>query len=123
MVGNINCQAGKDFFLGLAIETLARLGEHKGWAFQEVQGYSGLGSIGGGGLEANHLAGGLKMRNIAGFQIWQGGKNGKGKDLTQLKATVWIYMEISAAQADVPDDALTLKGGVGIGQTGMILHR
>jgi hypothetical protein len=32
-------------------------------------------------------------------------------------------MEIGAAQADVPENALTLERGVGIGKTGMIGHR
>jgi hypothetical protein len=123
MVGNINCQVGKGFFYVLLLKHWRNWESTKGWAFQEVQGYPGLGTVGGGGLEANYLAGGLKMRNIATFQIWQGGKNGKREDLTWLEGSVWIYMEIGAAQADVPDDALTLKGGVSIGHTGMILHR
>jgi hypothetical protein len=57
------------------------------------------------------------------FQIGQGGGNGKGEDLTRLEGSVWIYMEIRAAQADVPEDSLTLERGVGFGQPGVILHR
>ena len=57
------------------------------------------------------------------FQVGQRGGNGKGEDLTRLEGTDWIYMEISAAQADVPEDASTLERGVGIGQAGMESHR
>jgi len=49
------------------------------------------------------------------FQVGQRGENGKGEDLARLEGSGWIYMEISAAQADVPEDASTLERGVGIG--------
>ena len=98
-------------------------GGTKSWTFEEVQGYPSLGAVGSRGFETDYFAGGLEVGDVAVFQIWQGGGNGQGENLTLLKGSVRIYMEIGAAQADVPEDALTLKGGVGIGHTGVKLHR
>jgi hypothetical protein len=57
------------------------------------------------------------------FQIEQGSGNDKGEDLAWLEGSAWIYMEIGADRADIPENALTLERGVGIGMTGMIGHR
>jgi hypothetical protein len=101
---------------------LAR-GGAKGQTSQEVKGHPGLGAVGGGGIEANYLGGSLKVGEVGVFQVEQGGGNGEGEDLTRLEGSGWIYMEIGAAQADVPEDAVTLERGVGIGQAGMESHR
>jgi hypothetical protein len=63
------------------------------------------------------------MGEVGVFQVKQGDGNGKGEDLTRLEGSGWIYMEIGAPQADVPEDSLTLERGVGIGQAGMESHR
>jgi hypothetical protein len=89
----------------------------------EGQGYAGLGAVWLRGIESNHLAGSLKVGDVGVFQVGQGGGNGEGEDLTRLKVSARIYMKISAAQADVPEDSLTLDRGVGIGSAGMESHR
>jgi hypothetical protein len=57
-------------------------GGTKGWTFQKVQSDAGMGAVGSRGFEANYLTGGVKMGDIAFFQVWQWGGNNQGKDLT-----------------------------------------
>jgi hypothetical protein len=90
---------------------------------QKGQGYTGLGTVGHWGIEANYLTGCLKVGEVGFFQVVQGGGNGEGEDLARLETSLRIYMEISAAQADVPEDSLTPERGVGIGPAGMESHR
>jgi hypothetical protein len=99
-----------------------RRGGTKSQTPQEVQGHPGLRAVGGGRIEANYLAGSLEVGEIGVFQVGQRGGNGKGEDLTRLEGSGWIYMEIRAAQANIPGHALTLERGVGLGQTGMKGH-
>jgi hypothetical protein len=106
------------WFFGQDLKHLLNLlgrGGTKGQTSQEVQGHAGLGAVGSGGIEAHYLAGSLEVGDVGVFQVGQRGGNGKGEDLARLEGSGWIYMEISAAQADVPEDASTLERGVGIG--------
>jgi len=98
-------------------------GVAKGETIQEVQGYPGLGAVGRRGVKANYLAGSLEAREVGVFQVEQRRGNGKGEDLPRLEGSVWIYMEIGAAQANVPQVSLTLERGVGVGHAGMIGYR
>ena len=41
----------------------------------------------------------------------------------RLEESDWIYIKIDAAQADVPEESLTMKGGVRIRPPAMILQR
>jgi hypothetical protein len=98
-------------------------GGTKSRALQKVQGDAGMGAVGSRGFEANHLAGGVQVGDVAVFQVGQGGGNDQREDLTQLKGSAWIYMEKSTSQADIPKDSLTLEGGVGIGLAGLEFYR
>jgi hypothetical protein len=65
----------------------------------------------------------VEVGEVGVFQVEQGRGNGKGENLARLEASAWVYMEIAADRTDIPEKALTLERGVGIGMTGMIGHR
>jgi len=122
LMGTRNCRGEAGFWVQDLKHLLGR-GGTKGQTSQEVQCHSGLGAVGGGWVKAHYLAGSLEVGDVGVFQEGQRGGNGKGEDLARLEGSAWIYMEIGAAQADVPEDASTLERGVGIGQAGMESHR
>jgi hypothetical protein len=63
------------------------------------------------------------MGNADVLQIRRRRENGQGESLTRLEGSDWIYVKIDAAQADIPEDSLTLKGGASIRPAAMILQR
>jgi hypothetical protein len=95
----------------------------KFWTIQEVQGDAGSAALRSRRFEAHYLASGLQMGNADVLPIRRRRENGQGESLTLPQGSGWIYVKIDAAQADVPEDSLTLKGGARIRPATMILQR
>jgi hypothetical protein len=53
----------------------------------------------------------------------EGGGYAEAEDLTLLKGSIRVHMEVKAAQTDVPEATLTLARDIGVGKVGGIIHR